>query len=80
MTIKTIRNVDDETWYRFKNLAVKHRVEMGELLEKMIIEYENESKEFWEDILSGDRILNDKEADEIIKHTSKLRREKGFRI
>lgn len=79
MTIKTIKDVDEETWYRFKNLAVKNRVGMGILLNKMVKEYELRSEDFWKQILEGDKILTDAEAEDLLKYTNKLRKEHGFR-
>ncbi len=79
MVIKTIKNVDEETWYKFKKLAVKNRIEMGELLNKMIKEYELKSDKFWKDILYSRKILSDKEAEFLLNHTKILRKEPGFR-
>ena len=36
-------------------------------------------KEFWDKILNSEKILSDKEADEIEKVTKALRKEHGFR-
>ena len=79
MTIKTIKGVDEDTWYRFRSLAVKSRIGMGNLLNEMIKEYENKSKEFWNDILESEKLLSDKEADELLNRMKKLRKEYGFR-
>ncbi len=46
MALKTIKNVDDETWHKFKVLSVKNHIPMGKLLKKMIYTYESDSKEF----------------------------------
>lgn len=80
MALKTIKNVDEETWYRFKTLAVKNRINMGKLLEKMIREYESKSDKFWKEVLECDKILSDKEAKELLQNTDKLRKEHGFRL
>ncbi|MBI2564410.1 hypothetical protein HYV79_00265 [Candidatus Woesearchaeota archaeon] len=80
MTLKTIKNVDEETWYRFKTLAVKNKLVMGKLLEKMIISYESESNKFWKEVLEGDKILSDKEAKDLSEDLEKLRKEHGFRL
>ncbi|MBS3174805.1 hypothetical protein J4440_02905 [Candidatus Woesearchaeota archaeon] len=79
MTTKTIKGVDDDTWFRFKSLALKNRMDMGKLLGEMIKEYESKSSEFWKDVLYGEKLLNEKEAEELIKETVKLRKEHGFR-
>ena len=36
--------------------------------------------EFWNTVLSGEKILSDREANEIEKPIIKLRKERGFRI
>jgi hypothetical protein len=79
MTIKTIKNVDDSTWYRFKKLAVRQRLGMGALLQKMVNEYESKSQAFWKDIFEGERILTDAEADRILKEVAMSRKDRGFR-
>jgi len=79
MTTKTIKSVDDEVWYKFRFLAVKNRLGMGKLLGEMINEYEFKSKEFWKDILEGERLLTDKEASELLSEIKKSRKEHGFR-
>lgn len=79
MSIKTIKGVDEDTWYRFRSLAVKHRMGMGELLNEIIKEHEDKSKEFWNEILESKKLLSDKEADELLNKTKKLRKEYGFR-
>jgi len=80
MALKTIKNVDEKTWYKFKTLAVKNRLPMGKLLAHMIDSYELESKRFWKEILDGEKILSDKEADELLEHSKNIRKEYGFRI
>ena len=79
MSLKTIKNVDEKTWYKFKTLATKNRLSMGKLLNHMIDSYESESKKFWKEILEGEKILSDKEADALLEHSKQLRKEYGFR-
>ncbi len=81
MGLKTIKGVREEKWAEFKGLAVKNRMPMGKLLENMIDEYsKNSVKEFWDRILNGEKILSDKEADELHKTVKSLRRDHGFRV
>ncbi len=80
MNIKTIKGIDDETWMKFKILAARKRLTMGKLLADMIEEYNKSSETFWAEILKGERILSDKEADEIENIVKKLRKERGFRV
>ena len=47
--------------------------------EKITDDYEERNRRFWDDILHGEKILSDKEADEMESFVKKLRKEKGFR-
>jgi len=78
--LKTIKSVDDGTWNRFKGLAARKGTTMGSLLKSMVDEYERKSDDFWNVILHGEKILSDKEADDIKRIVAGLRKEKGFRI
>ncbi|MBI5393589.1 hypothetical protein HZA96_07010 [Candidatus Woesearchaeota archaeon] len=80
MVVKTIKNIDNETWIRFRNLSVKNRVTMARLLRDMIENYEHRSTKFWNKILNAEKIISDKEADEIEKITKRIRKEYGFRV
>ena len=79
MALKTIKNVDDETWHRFKVLSVKNHIPMGKLLKKMIANYESESQEFWKTVLSGEQILSSEDIKEMKKDIAWIREEKGYR-
>ena len=79
MEIRSIKNVDEETWREFKAIAAKHNVKMSSLLKIMIKEFEKNSKDFWNEILNGEKLMSDKEAEEMKILTIKLRKEKGFR-
>lgn len=80
MAVKTIKDVDDETWYKFKQLSVKNRVPMGKLMRSMVETYERKAEDVWNNILNGKKILSDKEADEMEKKLFKIRKEYGFRV
>ena len=77
--LKTIKSVDEETWARFKGLAVRKGTTMGTLLKSMVHDYEKQSKDFWDSVLHGEKILSDAEAQEMHKTVRKLRKEYGFR-
>ena len=79
MEVKTIKDVDEETWREFKAIAAKNNVRMSSLLKIMIKEFEKNSKDFWNEILNGEKLMSDKEAEEMKILTIKLRKEKGFR-
>jgi len=46
----------------------------------MVKKYSKKSNDFWKKILSGKRILSDKEAEDMLKIVSEIRKEYGFRI
>ena len=52
---------------------------MGRLFELMIDIYNKKANSNWDAILNGEEILSEKEANDLIKITSKLRKERGFR-
>jgi hypothetical protein len=77
--IKTIKNVDDETWHKFKMLAAKDNIEMGNLLKSMIKNYEDKSNNIWKEIFEVEKIITDKEAEILLKRSKEIRKEYGFR-
>ncbi|MBI4140703.1 hypothetical protein HY485_02585, partial [Candidatus Woesearchaeota archaeon] len=77
--VKTIKDVDNETWARFKELASENNSNMGPFFKTMLKEYEKTTKIFWKDILTRDKILSDKEAEEFGEITKNVREEYGFR-
>ena len=79
MPTKTIKDVNEKTWRKMRVLSAEHNVKMSRLLEKMTEDYEKRSKEFWKIILEGNRILTDKEAEELKSVSKSLRKEHGFR-
>ena len=78
-SVKTVKGVNRETWLKFKELAARKGVTMGKLFENMLREYERRSEDFWNEILSGEKRLSDKEAEDMLKTVKKLRKERGFR-
>jgi len=79
METKCIKDVDEETWREFKTLAVKNNIKMAVLLKIMIKEFEKNNRKFWDEILYGEKLMTDKEAEEMIKITKDIRKERGFR-
>ena len=79
METKCIKYVDEETWKKFKSLAEKNKMNMSVLLRIMVNEFEKNSKDFWKEILTGNKLLTDEEADDMIKITKEFRKERGFR-
>lgn len=78
--VKTIKGVDDETWSSFKTIAAKNRVNMGTLFKEMVSGYKSGSKDVWSELLSGKRLISDKEAKRMEAVVRRLRKEHGFRI
>ena len=79
MEVKTIKNVDEETWREFKIIAARNNVKMSVLLKIMIKEFEKNNRTFWNEILNEKKLMSDKEAEEMMMITTNIRKEKGFR-
>jgi len=79
MTTKTIKDVDERTWRKLRMMSAEYDIRIGELIERMTEDYEKRSKDFWKTILEGEKILTDKEAEELKSVVIALRKEKGFR-
>lgn len=81
MTLKTIKGVSEDKWSEFKSMAAKNNIPMGKLLENMVDAYSRkEAENFWNRILSGEKILSDKEAEGLENVVKSLRKERGFRV
>jgi len=78
-TVKTIKDIDDDVWHEFKSMAARNKMRTGKFFEKMVISYKEKSKSSWDDVLLCDKIISDKEADELERFTTSLRKEKGYR-
>ena len=77
--VKTIKNVDDEIWAEFKSYAAKNKVNMGTFLKTLVHEHEKARASVWDNILKGEKILSDKEAEGMHKTVRRLRKEWGYR-
>ena len=77
--VKTIKDVDDETWAEFKELAAQHNVKLGIFFKSLVQEYEKNTTSFWDKVLNEQQILTEKEANELSQVTKKVRKEYGFR-
>ena len=78
--IKTIKDIDSNTWAEFKSIAARNNLKLGELFKAMLKEYEHKSRQFWDDILTTGKILSDGEAEDMQRIVAKIRKERGFRI
>jgi len=79
MEVRSIKNVDEETWKKFKELAIKNNLKMSLLLKMMVKQFEKQSGDFWEELFGRGKMLTDSEAEDIENITKKIRKEKGFR-
>lgn len=80
MEIRSIKNVDNLTWKKFRVLAIQEGVSMASLLKKMVQTYEKKKSAVWGMIFEKSGSLSYKEAKEMEKGLNYLRKEKGFRI
>ncbi|MFB6226467.1 MAG: hypothetical protein ABEJ02_03885 [Candidatus Paceibacteria bacterium] len=77
--VKTIKGVDKKTWDKFKEIASKRGLNVGDAFKEMVNDYSKDSDDFWDEILSGKEIISESEA-EILRETVKeLRKDNGFR-
>ena len=79
MPTKTIKGIDEEDWNEFKSRAAKANVSLGTYFKVMLEESEKNTEEFWDMVLSRNKLLNDEEANELEKEVENLRKERGFR-
>jgi len=79
MPTRTIRDVDEDTWKKLKALSAEHDATIGTMLKKITRDYEEKNRDFWSRVLKGEKIINDKEAEEHIALVKKMRKEHGFR-
>ena len=77
--IRTIKGVDKETWMEFKNMAERNNLKLGTFFKMLVKEHNTNSKNFWENLLEGEKIFSDKEAKEMKEVIKKVRNEYGFR-
>ena len=54
-------------------------MKMGKLFDRMIEEYKEKSKDFWDGILKGPHVLSKEEADSMLDTVKNIRKEYGFR-
>ncbi len=79
MEIRSIKDVDEETWRGFKALAAKNNLKMSLLLKMMINEFESYGRDFWKSVLNREKNLTDKEAGIMMRVILDSRKERGFR-
>lgn len=76
MTLRTIRDVDTDTWKQMRELAWKRKMKMAILLKMMVKDF---SKNKVRSIIPEKPILTKDEAEGIEETLKNLRKEHGFR-
>ena len=79
VSIKTIKNVDEETWRMLKELAKKRKLKMGGLLREITSEYKKKPSDSWSKILKTKPSITLKEAEIMLVAIAKIRKEDGYR-
>ncbi len=77
-TVKTIKDVDEDSWSEFKELASKNNMNMGKFFVEVVNSYKK-NENTWKELLNGPKLLSDKEADEMMEIVANMRKEHGFR-
>ncbi len=77
--VKTIKDVDENTWSSFKSMAARDRQKLGLFFKTIVHNYEETQTDFWKDLLASPKILSDTDAADMQKAVRKLRKEYGFR-
>ncbi len=78
--VKTIKDIDNETWHEFKDLAAKNNVKLGTLFKSMLFNYKKNTEKTWHKILNSGKILSDEDAADLRQKSQKIRKEYGFRV
>ena len=73
----SIKNVKEETWRVVKSEAAKHNLNIGDFLNKVLLEHKKreEEKNNWNEIMYGKRILKEKEIEKIRESMKDFRKE-----
>ncbi len=79
MKTRTIKDVDEETWKVFKQMASGRRLKMGTLLKEIAVEYKKSPSDSWKKILNPKPLLTEKEARAMLRTVVTIRSESGYR-
>ncbi len=75
-----MKGVEEEVWAEFRSLAAKNRMKTGQFFEKVIRSYKQDTDDFWNTVLKGEKIISEEEAKSIEMSIKKMRKERGWRI
>ncbi len=78
-SVKTIKGIDEETWFEFKSMASKNNLKMPEMFKLVVSSWKSRSSNTWEKILNSERILSEKDAKSLLKTSAELRSESDYR-
>ena len=76
-----IKNIDEENWHFLKVEAVKQKIPLGELFNRLVEEYKNRDEDMnasWQRIFSRHALLTKEEAKRMHKAIESFRREFSF--
>ena len=79
MSVKTVKNVDEQTWQVLKEMAKKRKLKMGSLLREIASEYKKKPSDSWKKILNTKPNITPKEAEIMLAALAKIRKEHGYR-
>jgi len=77
--VRTIKDVDEETWRTIREISRREKLKMGTLLKEIVNEYKSKRSSAWERILNTKPFLTEKEAAGMLRTVKKLRKEAGYR-
>ena len=77
--VKTIKDVDEDSWSSFKSIAARNNMKMGKLFESMVEDYKEKSKYAWDKVLNPGYKISEKEAAYMEKTIRNIRKDIGFR-
>jgi hypothetical protein len=80
MVTKTVRGISPEAWAKLKSLAARKSTKIGRLIEEMIRYYDARADEVWDMVLSGKKLLSDKEAEDMEKAIKYHKKERWFNV
>ncbi len=79
-TVKTIKDVDDQTWAQFKSIAAANNAKTGQMLKIIVDDYQKRAAGWWERVRAQKPVLSKKECDELEASVKRIRKEYGWRI
>lgn len=74
-----MRNIKEEDWRYFKVEAVKKGMSLGDFFSELLKRYKEASKNPWDKILHGKKLLTKKNAEEMHKAIKEFRKDFEFR-